>query len=65
MIVFTGCCGFRPLAARRLQLEMERLALGSEMPPPKPLDTPQKLHAHLLGQVLSNEGLVRAIVSYL
>ena len=58
-------CDFRPLAARRLQLEMDRLALGSEMPPPEPLDTPQKLHAHLLGQVLSNAGLVRAIVSYL
>ena len=64
MNVLTGC-GFRPLAARRLQLEMERLALGSEMPPPEPLDTPQKLHAHLLGQVLSNAGLVRSIVSYL
>jgi len=64
MNVLTGC-GFRPLAARRLQLEMERLALGSGMPPPEPLDTPQKLHAHLLGQVLSNVGLVRAIASYL
>ena len=64
MNVLTGC-GFRPLAARRLQLEMDRLALGSEMPPPEPLDTPQKLHAHLLGQVLSNAGLVRSIVSYL
>ena len=64
MNVLTGN-GFRPLAARRLQLEMERLALGSEMPPPEPLDTPQKLHAHLLGQVLSNAGLVRSIVSYL
>ena len=64
MNVLTGC-SFRPLAARRLQLEMDRLALGSEMPPPEPLNTPQKLHAHLLGQVLSNAGLVRSIVSYL
>jgi len=64
MNVLTGC-GFRPLASRLLQLEMERLALGSEMPLRELLDTPQKLHAHLLGQVLSNEGLERAIVSYL
>ena len=64
MSILTGC-SFRPLAARRLQLEMDRLALGSEMPPPELLDTPQKLHAHLLSQVLSNAGLVRSIVSYL
>jgi hypothetical protein len=64
MSVLVGC-GFCPLAARRLQLEMDRLALGSDMPPPEPLDTPQQRHAHLLGQVLSNAGLVRSIASYL
>jgi len=64
MNVLTGC-GYLPLAARRLQLEMDRLVLGSEAPPPEPLETPAKLHAYLLGQVFSNAGLMRAVASFL
>ena len=64
MIVLTGC-GYHPLADRLSQLELERLALGSTIPPPESLDTPQKRHAHVLTQVFSNPGLIREIGGYL
>ena len=64
---------FRPLAARRLEQEMARVSLDpaihadadAEVPPPVVLDTPEKRRAHYMGQVLSNEGLLRLVVSFL
>jgi len=60
---------FRPLAARRLEQEMARASLvaadEAEVPPLTVLDTPEKRRAYLMGQVLSNDGLVRLIASYL
>ena len=64
---------FRPLAARRLEQEMVRASLDpefdadndAEVPPPVVLDTPEKRRAHYMGQVLSNEGLLRLVVSFL
>ena len=66
---------FRPLAARRLEQEMARASLvpavdadahtDAEVPPPVVLDTPEKRRAHYMGQVLSNEGLLRLVVSFL
>ena len=37
----------------------------AEVPPPVVLDTPEKRRAHYMGQVLSNEGLLRLVVSFL
>jgi len=61
----------RPLAARRLEQELARASLDpavvayAEVPPPVVLDTPEKRRAHYMGQVLSNEGLLRLVVSFL
>ena len=63
--------GFRPLAARRLEQEMAHVSLDptanadAEVPPPVVLDTPEKRRAHYMGQVLSNDGLLRLVVSFL
>ena len=60
--------GFRPLAARRLELEMARASLDptaeAELPPVL-LDTAEKRRAHHMGQVLTNDGLLRLVVSFL
>ena len=60
--------GFRPLAARRLELEMARASLDptaeAELPPVL-LDTAEKRRAHYMGQVLTNDGLLRLVVSFL
>jgi hypothetical protein len=64
---------FRPLAARRLEQEMARASLDpvvdadadAEVSPPVVLNTPEKRRAHYMGQVLSNEGLLRLVVSFL
>ena len=37
----------------------------AEVPPPVVLNTPEKRRAHYMGQVLSNEGLLRLVVSFL
>ena len=61
----------RPLAARRLEQELARASLDpavdayAEVPPPMVLDTSEKRRAHYMGQVLSNEGLLRLVVSFL
>jgi len=60
--------GFRPLAARRLELEMARASLDptaeAELPPVL-LDTAEKRRTHYMGQVLTNDGLLRLVVSFL
>jgi len=62
---------FRPLAAHRLEQEMARASLDpaihadAEVVPPVVLDTPEKRRAHCMGQVLSNDGLLRLVVSFL
>jgi len=60
--------GFRPMAARRLELEMARASLDptaeAELPPVL-LDTAEKRRAHHMGQVLTNDGLLRLVVSFL
>ena len=60
--------GFRPLAARRLELEMARASLDptaeAELPPVL-LGTAEKRRAHYMGQVLTNDGLLRLVVSFL
>ena len=63
--------GFRPQTARRLEQEMARASLdptaeaNSEVPTPVVLNTPEKRRAYYMGQVLSNDGLLRLIVSFL
>ena len=37
----------------------------AEVPPPVVLDTPEKRRAYYMGQVLSNDGLLRLVVSFL
>ena len=60
---------FRPLAARRLEQKLARASLDpaveAEVPPPVVLDTPEKRRAYYMGQVLSNDGLLRLVVSFL
>ena len=58
--ILTGC-GFRPLLANRLALELDAEA-GL---PSVPISTEEEKRAYRLGQVLSNEGLIRTIVSFL
>jgi hypothetical protein len=60
--------GFRPLAARRLEQELARVSLDPANEAEVPavvLDTPEKRHAHYMGQVFSNDGLLRLVVSFL
>ena len=61
------CCGYRPLAETLLALEMARAATIDPAEPlePEVLDTPAKRHSHLLSQVLSNDGLLRRVVSFM
>jgi hypothetical protein len=40
-------------------------AVEAEVPPPVVLDTPEKRRAYYMGQVLSNDGLLRLVVTFL
>ena len=66
MNVMAGC-GFRPLAVRLLELELQRVALSARggLPPPTVLDTPERRRAYFMGQVFGNDGLLRLIVLFL
>jgi hypothetical protein len=66
MCVIVGC-GFRPLAAKLKELKAEALDRHgtSAQLPGIDIDTPEKRAAFILGQVFSNEGLLRLIVSFL
>jgi len=55
---------YRPLSHVLATLAAEAVDPAAAIPDVE-LDTPAKRHAHLLGQVLSNEGIHRLIVSYL
>jgi len=56
-------CGYRPLLANRLALELD--ASMADEARSVPISTEEEKRAYRLGQVLSNEGLVRTIVSFL
>ena len=60
-------CGFRPLVAQLLELELQRDAIFArgELPPLTFLDTPERRRAYLMGQVFGNDGLLRLIVLFL
>ena len=55
---------YRPLSHVSAMLAAEAVGPGAAIPA-IPLDNAEQLHAHLLGQVLSNEGIHRHIVSFL
>jgi len=60
--------GFRPLEAKALEMESARALMDptaeTELPPVV-LDTPEKRRAHYMGQILTNDGLLRLVVSFL
>lgn len=65
MCVMAGC-DFRPLAARRLVLEMQRGTLAeSGLPRPIPLDTSERRRAYYMRVIFSSDGLLRRIVMFL
>jgi hypothetical protein len=66
MNVMTGC-GFRPLAKKLLELELQRDALfkRGELPLPIVLDSPEKRRAYYMGLIFSCDGLLRQIVAFL
>ena len=55
---------YRPLSHVSAMLAAEAVGPAAAIPA-IPLDNAEQLHAHLLGQVLSNEGIHRHIVSFL
>ena len=66
MNVATGC-GFRPLTGRLIELELQRIALEErgESPPYTALDIPEQRRVYFMGQIFSNEGLLRLIIGCL
>jgi len=66
MCVMTGC-DFRPLAARRLVLEMQHAALAEsgELQPPVLLDTSERRRAYYMRVIFLSDGLLRRIVMFL
>ena len=67
MMQVVVCCGYRPLAAVRLALELERAASidPAAQLAPVVIDTPEKRRAFRLSLVLANDGLARRIASFI
>ena len=65
MNVMVGC-GFRPLAARLRELEVQRVLLSArgELPPTTILGTSERRRTYFMGQVFGNDGLLRLIVLF-
>jgi len=66
MSVMVGC-GFRPLAAQLIELELQRIVLTSagELPPGTVIDTSEKRRTYYMGMVFGIDGLLRLIVMFL